>query len=180
MKKTAKKKSTKKTPKRNGRPPKSIDWTIVKNLCVEHHTMGEIAAIIDVNINTLKDRCLADNNITFSQFYRNNLSVGKSSIRKKLWEEAMNGNTQVLMHQAKHVLAQWDKQQIEVTTKPYIIEAPDGKEAIRLGVEHYDQIEGETIDVEAIEQSEQNRYDEDQSDEGLEDESTTHESNEPG
>jgi len=180
VKKAKSKKTTKKSPRPVGRPPKVIDWKIVENLCIQHHTQAEIAAIMGTDINTLKARCLDDNGIYFSQFYKTYLKVGKSSIRKKLWEEAMNGNTQVLMHQAKHVLAQWDKQQIEVTTKPYIIEAPDGKEAIRLGVEHYDQIEGETIDVEAIEQSEQNRYDEDQSDEGLEDESTTHESNEPG
>lgn len=141
-----------------GRPPKSVDWEIVKNLCVQHHTMGEIAAICGIDMNTLKARCLADNSINFSEFYKTNLRVGKSSIRKKLWEEAMNGNTQVLMHQAKHVLAQWDKQQIEVNVKPYVIESIDGKEILKLGAEHVDPLD-DTIDIEAIEQSEQNYYD---------------------
>ena len=154
------KKSSKKFPvNRVGRPAKVIDWEIVKNLCVQHHTMHEIAAILGIDINTLKARCLADNNINFSIFYKQHLSVGKSSIRKKLWEEAMNGNTQVLMHQAKHVLQQWDKQQVEVNIRPYVIESHEGKEVIKLGVEQVQEIEGETIDVETIDASEKTYYD---------------------
>lgn len=155
-----------------GRPRKQIDWDIVKNLCVEHHTMGEIAAILDLNINTIKDNCLRDHGITFPQFYRKYLDVGKSSIRKMLWEQAKKGNSKILLHQARHVLGQWDKQEVEVKVKPFILESPDGGEAMRLGVQSVEEIEGEVIDVEAIEQSEAARYDAEQdTTEGIEDES---------
>ena len=160
-KKTKKKKAPAVKPKM-GRPPKSLDWEVVKNLCTTHHTQAEIAAILNVDINTLKSRCMADNSITFSQFYRKYLQVGKSSIRKKVWEEALGGNTTVLMHQARHILGQWDKQEVEVKVKPFIIENPQGGEAIKLGVEDRPQIEGDVIDVETIEQAEAARYDSEQ------------------
>ena len=59
-----------------------------------------------------------------------------------------------------------DRTETTVTVKPYIIESPDGRPAIKLGSE---QLELGEITDEAIADSEKSRYDADSSDEDIED-----------
>ena len=168
-------------PKGSGRKRKPINWDAVRNLCVKHFTQAEIAATLNINITTLKDRCIIDNGIEFSKFYKTYLSVGKGSVRAKSWDMAMEGNVAMLSHLNKHVLGQFDKQEIEVNIKPFVIESPNGNEVLKVGVDKVDEIEGEVIDIEVIEDSENTYYTSDElAKEGEDHEHSTNESGEPG
>lgn len=69
-----------------GRPKKPIDWEVVKKLCHIQCTQSEITSIIGVVIDTLEDRCRAENEVTFSTFYKTHAETGKSSLRRTLWK----------------------------------------------------------------------------------------------
>ena len=155
-------------PKGSGRKRKPINWDAVRNLCIKHFTQAEIAATLNINITTLKDRCIIDNGIEFSKFYKTYLSVGKGSVRAKSWDMAMEGNVAMLSHLNKHVLGQFDKQEIEVNIKPFVIESPNGNEVLKVGSQPRLSEDEDVIDVEAIEDSE-NSYHESETQAGQED-----------
>ncbi len=158
-KKKPKPRYTKKTnnPKM-GRPKKPINWVTAQRLCESHCTISEIAYKLDVDQGTLHDRAIDELGITFSEFYSKNKHAGKANIRAVQYSKALKGDNTMLVWLGKNNLGQSDKTELEVNIKPYVIESPDGKEVIKLGVQDIAEIEGETIDLEAIEESEGTYY----------------------
>jgi hypothetical protein len=55
---------------KTGPKKKEIDWKTVEELCHIHCTQDEIASVIGVDLDTIGARCLEDNNLKFSEFYR--------------------------------------------------------------------------------------------------------------
>ena len=172
-KKKPKPRYTKKTnnPKM-GRPKKPINWVTAQRLCESHCTHAEIAYKLDIAPNNLNDRCIVEQGMTFSEFYNKNKHAGKANIRAVQYSKALKGDNTMLVWLGKNNLGQSDKTEIDIHVKPYVIESPDGKEVIKLGVQDTAEIEAaDIIDVETIDQSEGKYYDGDSEDEDVEDDS---------
>ena len=168
-------------PKGSGRKPKPIDWDIVRNLCEAHCTQAEVAAKMNLNITTLKQRCIQEHGIDFTTFYKEGIKTGNASIRAIQYAKAMDGDNTMLLWLGKNRLGQTDRQEVEVKVKPFILEDPNGGKAMELGVQPVEELDGEVIDVEAIEQSEATRYDaESDTTEGIEDVNSKDEQDRPG
>ena len=60
----------KKVKKKMGRPLKHIDWELAEKLAYIHCTVAEIGAVMNLNQDTLADRCKRDNGITISEFIK--------------------------------------------------------------------------------------------------------------
>ena len=178
-KKTSTYKKRESNPLGAGRKPKPLDWDIVKNLCEAHCTQAEIAAKMNIHINTLKDSCIRDQGIEFSQFYKQWKAAGNSSLRAVQYAKAIKGDNQLLIWLGKNRLNQVDRQEIQVSVRPFVIEAPDGQEVIRLGVDELPVLEGESIEPDSIAASEETYYsNENQDDKDVDHESTESQSNE--
>ena len=164
-----------------GRKKKPIDWDIAKRLCECHCTRQEIAAKLGVAVTTMKERCFNENGITFEQFYNEGVKTGNASIRAVQYSKALKGDNTMLLWLGKNRLGQSDRQEVEVKVKPFVIEDPSGGNAMQLGVQSVEEIEGDVIDVEAIEQSEAARYDaESDTKDEVDDEHTKDEQDRPG
>jgi hypothetical protein len=99
-------------PKREGagRPKANIDWAVVKKLLQSGCTAVEVCAYLGVDKQTMYNRCLVDNNLDFSTFYRQSKSKGDALIKVKLFDKAMNSeNPAYLIFMAKARLKMTDK-----------------------------------------------------------------------
>jgi hypothetical protein len=93
-----------------GRPEANIDWATVKKLLQSGCTSLEVCAYLDINKQTLYNRCISDNNIEFSTFYRQSKSKGDALIKVKLFDRAMNSdNPAYLIFMAKARLNMSDR-----------------------------------------------------------------------
>ena len=86
-----------------GRPKKEIPWEKVAQICAYSPTMGEIYAFFDVDVKTMETRCLADNGITFREFFQKNSDRGTLSLRAKAFKMAHEDNSQIMLHLLKTV-----------------------------------------------------------------------------
>jgi hypothetical protein len=95
------------------RPLLKIDWKVVDQM-LEAHCLGtEIAARIGVSADTLYMRCLKENNSTFSEYSQRKKASGKSLLRLKQYNAAMQGDKSLLIWLGKNILNQSEKQSIE-------------------------------------------------------------------
>ncbi len=80
-------------PKRgsNGRPKANIDWEEVKMLIQAGCKGTEVAAYLSVDRKTLYDRCQSDLNLSFSTFYRQNISKGDAMLKVAGFQAALKG-----------------------------------------------------------------------------------------
>lgn len=83
------------------RPRKQVDTEKLKQLAAIGLTSAEMAAVLDVSIDTLERR------------YRKHMEKGRqmrnASVRRKQYEMAMNGNATMLVWLGKQFLGQKDK-----------------------------------------------------------------------
>jgi hypothetical protein len=94
-----------------GRPKANIDWAVVKKLLQSGCTAVEVCSYLSVDKATLYNRCIADNNLEFSTFYRQSKSKGDALIKVKLFDRAMNSeNPAYLIFMAKARLKMSEKQ----------------------------------------------------------------------
>ena len=66
-----------------GRPKKELDEDIIAKLSQIGCTQEEIGAVVGISARTLQRR--------YADLVAKNKSIGKSSLRKKLWSKAMRG-----------------------------------------------------------------------------------------
>ena len=107
-----------KTVKRTGRPQKPIDLRQLQVLCEIQCTDEEIAAVLDISVDTLTRR---KKNKEFMEVMKAGRAQGKESLRRKQWETAMGGNTALLIFLGKQYLGQSDKMEQSVTELPPLI-----------------------------------------------------------
>lgn len=112
QKKPVKKKVVKK--KKNGRPAKKLDYSIIDNLCALHCTGEEIAAFLNVDYDTLNAGIKRKTKKTFSEYFAIKSSKGKISLRRKQYELAMAGDKVMLIWLGKQYLGQVDKKELEL------------------------------------------------------------------
>lgn len=93
------------------KPLKDIDPEQVRKLAAIGCTHEEIASVVGCSQDTIARRFLEDVEYGRSQ--------GKSSLRRKQWEMAMNGNVTMLVWLGKQYLGQSDKQTVENTFEDF-------------------------------------------------------------
>ena len=106
---------TAQNPGKMGRPRKPIDWEQIAEMCRIHCTPEEIAGVCRVSRSTLDARCQESHGMSFQQFYADNASDGKMSLRRAQWSSALDDRNVTMMRWLGiNQLGQSDKQ--ETTT----------------------------------------------------------------
>ena len=96
-------------PAKRGRPPKDIDWLAVERMCKIQCTEAEIAAIIEVHIDTLYEKCKAQHGVIFPEFFKKHSEDGKMSLRRAQYKKAVvDGHPTMLVWMGKQILGQRD------------------------------------------------------------------------
>lgn len=86
--------------KKVGRPKKKIDAKLVEKLATIHCSVKEIADIIGVHPDTIRNR--------FADTIARGKANGKMSVRRKMLETAMTGNATLLIWLSKNWLGMSD------------------------------------------------------------------------
>ena len=99
-------------PQSIGRPKKELDEDIIAKLSQIGCTQEEIGAVVGISARTLQRR--------YADLVAKNKSIGKSSLRKKLWEKAMRGqgNDKLLIWLSKNELNMVDKVHTTQSVEP--------------------------------------------------------------
>lgn len=91
------------------RQKKVIDQKMFETLCTIQCTEEEVCSVLDVNKDTLIAWCKKTyNGKTFQKVFGEKRVGGKASLRRKLWEGAMTGNTATLIFALKNYLGMRD------------------------------------------------------------------------
>jgi len=98
-----------------GRPRLTFDLRLVEDLGKIQSTQSELAAVLDVSIETVKRRLKDDPE--FCAAYEKGLENGKSSLRRIQWKSALGGNTTMQIWLGKQYLGQQDRQMTEVLSR---------------------------------------------------------------
>ena len=96
---------------KEGRPKKDIDFDMVSKLCAIQCTGEEIAAILEVDYDTLNARVKEKFKKSFSDYFKKENERGKASLRRLQWKTAESGNVTMQIWLGKQYLAQSDKQE---------------------------------------------------------------------
>lgn len=108
-----------KEPKKMGRPVLSIDWETFEKLLEYQASLEEIAAWFKMSADTVETRVKEKFGRTFSEVSREYRGLGKLSLRRKQYQEAMKGNTKLLIWLGKQYLDQKDKREEMVNITNY-------------------------------------------------------------
>ena len=98
-----------------GRPRLTFDLRLVEDLGKIQSTHSELAAVLNVSIETVKRRLRDDPE--FCAAYEKGLENGKSSLRRIQWKNALGGNTTMHIWLGKQYLGQQDRQMTEVVSR---------------------------------------------------------------
>jgi hypothetical protein len=99
---------------KGGRPRKVLDYDTLDRLCAIQCTGEEIAAVLDMDYDTLNKALLREQGIGFSDYFQKKSGPGKASLRRRQFELAANGNTTMLVWLGKQYLGQTDKTDIAI------------------------------------------------------------------
>ena len=94
---------------KGGRPRAAIDYQKLDSMCAILCTGEEIAAILDIDYDTLGRALKRDGHIGFAEYFKKKSSNGKMSLRRKQYQAAIEGNTTMLVWLGKQHLGQTDK-----------------------------------------------------------------------
>lgn len=108
VKKVVKKKVIKKAGKKRGPKPFKPDWNQVDQMLHIQCTGEEIAAILDVDYDTLQRACVRDKKVKFADYSAKKRQGGKASLRRKQWKIAET-NPAMAIFLGKNLLGQKDK-----------------------------------------------------------------------
>lgn len=96
-----------------GRPRKEVDFVEFEKLCIIHCTEIEIAAWFEMTVDTLAKRIEEHYGQSFSEVFRDKKAKGRLSLRRKMYQMAMEGNTALTIFMAKNMLGMGDRTFIE-------------------------------------------------------------------
>jgi hypothetical protein len=109
-----------------GRPIKPIDWVEAERLALMQCTQKEIASWYHVTYETLVERYEKEFGSTFSSWYEKHSANGKSSLRRRMYKAAMDGNVTMMIWLSKQMLGMRDRIDEVTDQKPVIIRTKDG------------------------------------------------------
>lgn len=89
-----------------GRPYKVIDQKMFEGMCQILCTQVEICSLLEVDTDTINTWCMRTYGAGFSDTYKRLSATGKMSIRRMQFQEAMKGNTAMLIFLGKTILKQ--------------------------------------------------------------------------
>jgi hypothetical protein len=104
------------TGKPTGRPEKEIDWTLFEQLCAIQCTQSEIASMMKVHIDTLRDRAAAKYGDEYSNIYKKFCESGKCSLRRNQFVLSKT-NASLAIWLGKQWLGQRDMQEDDRPTQ---------------------------------------------------------------
>ena len=98
------------------RPRKKIDPAQVEKLAAINCSYAEAAAVLGCSPDTIQRR--------FAAVFKKGREQGRMSLKRKMWDHAMNGNTTMMIWLSKQMLGYTDKleqkQKIDQTEKQVI------------------------------------------------------------
>jgi len=115
---------------KRGPKPVKIDWEQFDKLCYIQCTVREIAAWFDCSVDTIENRCWAEQGMKFSDYYAEKKEKGLISLRRLQYQAAEKANVVMLIWLGKQYLGQKDRQETEHTTSVPIqikIDSDDAK-----------------------------------------------------
>lgn len=83
------------------RPRKPVDENLLRKLAAIHCNQDEMSSVLGVSVDTLQRR--------FAAQIKAARDEGKMSLRRKMWELALNGNVTLLIWLSKNELGMSDK-----------------------------------------------------------------------
>lgn len=92
----------------SGRPQNPIDWKLFEQLCGLLCTQSEIASMLGVHVDTLRDRVLQEYGDDYSTTYKKHSEVGKCSLRRNQFVLSKK-NATLAIWLGKQWLGQTDK-----------------------------------------------------------------------
>lgn len=101
------------TPGKRGPKPYKPDWTQIDKMAMIFCTGEEIAAILNVDYETLNRACKRDHQKKISEYITDKSANGKISLRRKQYLIATEGNVQMLIHMDKSVLGYTEKTELD-------------------------------------------------------------------
>jgi hypothetical protein len=113
-----------------GRPMKTIDWDLAKSYAEAQCTQEEIAGFFRVDVNTLKEISEREVGEPFSQWLKRNSENGKASLRRRMFqgaldEEKPNATMQIWL--SKNYLGMQDNIQHDVSDRTFNLAYSLGK-----------------------------------------------------
>lgn len=104
-------KTSKKTPKKNGRPLAVINYAQLDKLCAIQCTGEECAAFLGMDYEVMNRAIARDGNGGFKDYYAKKSASGKISLRRRQFQAAEDGNPTMLVWLGKQWLGQSDKRE---------------------------------------------------------------------
>lgn len=80
-------------PKKEGRPPKTLNFEEFDKLCALQCTIPEFECYFDMDQNTINAICLREKGLSFSALFEQKRQNGKMSLRRRLFWKAMNSDS---------------------------------------------------------------------------------------
>ena len=106
-KKAVKKKTAAKN--KGGRPQAVIEYSKLDAMCAIHCTGEECAAILGMDYEVMNRALKRDGHGGFKDYFTQKGASGKMSLRRKQYDQAMSGNSTMLIWLGKQWLSQSDK-----------------------------------------------------------------------
>jgi len=94
------------------RPRKPVDENLLRKLAAIHCNQDEMASILGVSVDTLQRR--------FAAQIKASRDEGKMSLRRKMWEMALNGNVSLLIWLSKNELGMSDRVEEKTEVKAQV------------------------------------------------------------
>ena len=94
-----------------GRKRIKIDWKKVGKAIESGASGVQCAAMLAISYATLTRACLRDNKVKFDEYYQQKKQAGNVAIFGKQYDQAMAGNTSMLIWLGKNRLDQTDKRE---------------------------------------------------------------------
>jgi hypothetical protein len=117
---------------KTGRPPKEIDYKLLRESCKLQCTGEECAALQGMNYCTLNNHLKDEKDMSFPEYFELHRAEGLKSLRRRQYDKAIkDGNSRMLIWLGKQYLRQTDRAKVEQTveektpTKIEFIEAKD-------------------------------------------------------
>ena len=99
---------------KGGRPPKKIDYTALDKMCYLQCTGEECAAMLEMSYLLLNQKLKEDGHDGFLGYYAIKSQGGKSSLRRRQYKAAMDGQPTMLVWLGKQWLGQEDKRDVSL------------------------------------------------------------------
>ena len=92
--------------------PVVVDWEKLHGYAIAYSTHEELAAVSQCSIQGLDAACLRDNGMSLEQWVDEKRGEGRSSLRGKQYQIAMQGSVPMLIWLGKQILGQTEKSKV--------------------------------------------------------------------